>query len=120
MTNVLDRLKNLEQMTNVLDRLKTVERTTAERFSGAVAIVSRQTVVDAIAEIERLRVIVDRLPKTADGVPVAFDQTLFHVSSYDGQIEELKHTRSLSYWWIVEDCYDTREAAEAARAEVGE
>jgi len=42
-------------MTDILDRLKTAERATAERFPGAVAVISRQTVLDAIDEIERLR-----------------------------------------------------------------
>jgi len=42
-------------MTDILDRLKTAERAPAERFPGAVAVISRQTVLDAIDEIERLR-----------------------------------------------------------------
>ena len=47
-------------MSDVLDRLKTAERT-AEKFTGGVAVVSRQIIVDAIDEIERLRTERDEL-----------------------------------------------------------
>lgn len=67
----------------------------------------------AAQEIERLEAIVDRLPKTDDGVPVAFDRELWYVANHN-EIVRLKHSRDLPYWDLVEACYSTREAAEAA------
>jgi hypothetical protein len=58
---------------------------------------------------------VDRLPKTADGVPVAYGQYLWYWNDSD-ELCSLKHERGMSYWDIATDCYSTREAAEAARA----
>lgn len=69
----------------------------------------------AAVEIERLQAIVDRLPKTADGVPVAFHQELWYFDRDSDNPIRLMHTRTLSYWKIVESCYSTREAAESAR-----
>lgn len=91
------------------------------------------------AEIERLHAIVDRLPKTADGVPIAPGDELWCIDSEDGwegaitvrDVECVgKYGEETSCWLIrstgrnelwAEDCYSTREAAaEAARTEVGE
>ena len=82
------------------------------------------------AEFVRLRGIVDRLPKTADGVPVVQGDTLFGVSEIDGRIVRLTADEP-TLWTAIEDlpdegvsdervwdfcanAYSTREAAEAA------
>ena len=85
------------------------------------------------AEIERLRAIVDRLPKTADGVPIAKGTIIYQAA---GAYNMLEH--EVSGWQFADDgslkilmfgrgwtafCdgwYSTRELAEAARTEVGE
>ena len=80
-------------------------------------------------EIDRLQAIVDRLPKTADVVPIVRGMQLWCVRHADKQIVEQKclghdgiyvsarypKTRS-TWWWGEQMCYSTREAAEKARA----
>ena len=79
----------------------------------------------AADEIDRMQAIVDRLPKTADGVPmyvgmkvwvrcenrpdVAFRS--FTILDIDGQTVGDVFSRLVKF----EDCYSTREAAEKAR-----
>ena len=82
------------------------------------------------AEFVRLREIVDRLPKTADGVPVVQGDILFGVSEIDGRIVRLTADEP-TLWTAIEDlpdegvsdervwdfcvnAYSTREAALAA------
>lgn len=85
-----------------------------------------------LAEIERLRAIVDRLPKTADGVPVYVGDIVF-VPYGDGMygrgIVDCRF-HSEAYWYAtihptmnripvemavcIDYCYSTREAAERA------
>ena len=97
-------------MTNVLDRLKTAERTAAEKFTGGVAVVSRQIIVDAIDEIERLRTERDELAEAIEEL----GNRLF--GSEDGQ--KIKWREAKADWW--QRCRRAVEAAEAARAEVVE
>ena len=84
---------------------------------------------------QRLQAIVDRLPKTADGVPVVQGDTLFGVSEIDGRIVRLTADEP-TLWTAIEDlpdegvsdervwdfcvnAYSTREAAaRAAEARV--
>jgi len=83
------------------------------------------------AEVKRLREIVDRLPKTADGMPVMQGDTLFGVSEIDGRIIRLTADEP-TLWAAIEDlpdegvsderiwdfcanAYSTREAAEGAK-----
>jgi len=82
-------------------------------------------IVDYMAEIDRLQVIVDKLPKTADGVPVVPGKDIvWH--------PDVRHIRGApmpldidangeAAWWrtpderySVEDCYSTQEAAKAS------
>ena len=72
------------------------------------------------AEFERLQAIVDRLPKTADGVPVVPGMEVWGQFEYRCNIENAIVLESIysdavpaSQFW-----YSTCEAAEAARAEV--
>ena len=76
-------------------------------------------------EIKRLRGIVDKLPKTADGVSVVPGMTVYHSHPVGGTIyEDVVHdlepcsTTSEDSIWMdgcidAERCYSTREAAEA-------
>ena len=78
-------------------------------------------------EIERLQAIVDRLPKTADGVPVVpYVSVVWANPMYFGHVIP-KHVNDDGAIWLcgnggppVSQCYSTPEAAEAARTEVGE
>jgi len=67
----------------------------------------------AKAEIERLRAIVDGLPKTADGVPIYPGMTVYRQGAHTGKI----HAR-VAYMKgpPMVDSYSTRDAAEAAKA----
>lgn len=80
------------------------------------------------AKIERLRAIIDRLPKTADGVPITLSQTVFTLRS-DGVIRNRRVVEITDAWIGVQVgalvgtrgsampgiIYSTREAAEKAR-----
>ena len=67
----------------------------------------------ADAEVARLRGIVDKLPKTADGVPVTPYMRVFYYSPVDGSICE-GSADSFSMHTI-HKTFSTREAAEAAK-----
>lgn len=81
------------------------------------------TVVDRLneqhAEIERLRAIVERLPKTADGVPVTPGMAYwFEYMDTPGEFGQLHASEIYNCNGDVvfnTYCYSTREAAEAAR-----
>ncbi len=66
----------------------------------------------AAEEIERLRAIVDKLPKTADGVIVAAGDLVWHpkCSSAPCRVDGIAQAG----FFNVKDCYSTKEAAEAA------
>jgi len=79
---------------------------------------------DAADEIERLRAIVDKLPKTADGVTVVPGMLLYHYATGRPLGNVVTYTagmRAHGQWAVaaypVGDCYSTREAAEAAGGE---
>ena len=66
-------------------------------------------------ECERLQTIVDRLPKTADGVPVVPGQFIY---SSDGRaMMMLTYAQHEGHMAYPDVCYSTREAAEAARGD---
>ncbi len=78
-------------------------------------------------EIERLRAIVDKLPKTADGIPIAprdvvdpidhhpiEPRKIFYVYTHSAEAE-IKYNKQS--WWRENHLYSIREAAEAARGE---
>ena len=79
---------------------------------------------DAITEIEGLQAIVDKLPKTADGVPVVPGMELWHHCQYKKEVRSV--TISTDYSYMPSDgrsqlniqhvgpsaCHSTREAAE--------
>jgi hypothetical protein len=78
---------------------------------------------EATAEIERLQAIVGRLPKTADGVPIAPGDVVWLIGSHCDPFQVTilneivirypdKETSSHYPSW----CYSTRKAAEQARA----
>jgi hypothetical protein len=72
------------------------------------------------AEIERLRAIVDRLPKTADGVPMVPGLRVW-IWFVGGKITEAVHSGTdpkQSYWGSALWCYSTKEAAEEAKRRV--
>ena len=86
-----------------------------------------EQLAQAEAENTRLRAIVDRLPKTADGVPVVQGDTLFGVSEIDGRIVRLTADEPTLWaaiedlpdegvsdervWYFCVNAYSTREAA---------
>ena len=108
-------------------------RTWATMDAYELPSIGRQTLLfgirEAVAELERLQAIVDRLPKTADGVPMALGQTVFTLRS-DGVIRGRQVIEITDDWIGVqvgalvgtrgsarpEIIYSTREAAEKARA----
>lgn len=78
------------------------------------------------AEVERLLAIVGKLPKTADGVPVVPNDTVYHKPEEPGGYAERgfvsldcdgdwvvisQHTCNS---WFVEECFSTKRAALAA------
>lgn len=71
-----------------------------------------------LAEVSRLQAIVDKVPKTADGVPLAIDTDgTMVVWGQDGR--HMRATVSASdadgfAEYELSECYSTREAAEAA------
>jgi hypothetical protein len=71
------------------------------------------------AENKRLTEIVERLPKTADGVAVVPGMDLYEARDIFGETEIRKvdsvATTTFPDVVIIEECYSTREAAEAAR-----
>ena len=75
------------------------------------------------AEIERLTAIVDRLPKTADGVPVTPNTTLYGHGRLDivemvvGPLPWARLVKGQPAFGRIEDSYSTRAAAEAALKE---
>jgi hypothetical protein len=74
------------------------------------------------AEIERLRAIVDRLPKTKDGVPIipCVDSVWHPDFTGSGTAKECGRAYWACYMRKIDECYSTREAAEAARREAVE
>lgn len=70
-------------------------------------------------EIERLTAIVERLPTTADGVPITLGMPIFVVLS-SCVLEETAWSIRDDFLndgprWAIAECYATREAAEKAR-----
>jgi len=75
---------------------------------------------------DRLLAIVDRLPKTIDGIPIVPNMQLYRVTRTTGKVEE--HRAELKpraihdahgINWPADDCYSTRTAALAAAAQPG-
>ena len=69
---------------------------------------------EAEQKIERLQAIVDRLPKTADGVPIVPGMEVWSWMG-DAGLMSTEITRIGKGGWFAA-CYSTREAAEKARA----
>ena len=107
-------------------------REAAERlrpYWGEVGIEPIRCLRESADEIERLRAIVDKLPKTADGVPVVPGMTLYSSQNICGAFRKPEIVVSLEVYanhetseWMdghleVELLYSTREAAEAAGGE---
>ena len=73
-----------------------------------------QIVKEQKAEIKRLRALVDKLPKTADGIYVTSPfQTLWRWSNHKPP-RLCQVTLYNLGWQKGKDCYSTREAAEAS------
>lgn len=83
------------------------------------------TLEEAAVEIERLKAIVDKLPKTADGVPVYPYMPVYLLR--DGEVHSITAMevhRDTGEWFtyfdcdfycLDDECYSSREAAEAAK-----
>ena len=81
------------------------------------------TAMELCDEVDRLQAIVDRLPKTADGVPIVADMEVWLIGSncdpFQVTVEneivirfpDQETSRHYTSW-----CYSTKEAAEKARA----
>jgi hypothetical protein len=100
------------------------DRAEAERdFHQSQATELQATVASQAAEIERLRAVVERLPKTADGVPYLPGSPLFLECSgiaVGGTGYMFTEKQDPSNWSVcdfrkIKDCYSTREAALAAK-----
>jgi hypothetical protein len=68
---------------------------------------------EAADELDRLQAIVDQLPKTADGVPIAPGTRVW--SELAGEVSRVTVNR-IGIGGVYHDVYSTREAAEKARA----
>jgi hypothetical protein len=68
----------------------------------------------AAAEIERLRAIVDQLPKTADGVPMLPGSKVWTWLGQNRAVREIDITY-VRPKGVYKHCYSSREAAEAAK-----
>lgn len=62
-------------------------------------------------EIERLRAVVNKLPMTADGVPVVPGMTVYH-RDWRGEVTEERTSWAPPYPKVFSCCYSTREAVE--------
>lgn len=79
----------------------------------------------ARTEIARLQGIVDKLPKTADGVPMVLGETYYvspggwaiTIAVLEDKWVKPRERIDRCLWWTPQDCYSTREAAEAAKGE---
>lgn len=73
--------------------------------------------INARAELAKLREIVDKLPKTADGVPIVPGMPLFFWTDDRELYEEKASPNPLENWEQGPgDCYSTKAAALGARA----
>lgn len=70
----------------------------------------------ALRENAGLAAIVERLPKTADGVPVVPGDVVFHPTGHYSHVTDRRGVRLYGNgeWVDIESCYSTIEAAEAA------
>jgi hypothetical protein len=93
-------------------------------LNARALLVSTETTQEAIDTIRRLQAIVDRLPKTADGVPVIpwMSDLYVHVKPFGVLVGLWNEHLSLtvetpegSYSYYAPEMYSTREAAEKAR-----
>jgi hypothetical protein len=81
--------------------------------------------LQAADEITRLQAIIDRLPKTADGVPIVPGDTIwFDIDNYS-TVAGIEIEEPGGQWWVsfgisgaeTDQCYSTREAANKAGGE---
>ncbi len=120
-------------MKTTAKELKRLKARCAPAKRGTVAnryITHDDSVLDLISDIEEqagrireLEAIVDKLPKTADGVAISFDTELWHWIESAGAYQVRKTIRIISSTAITfegdktaslaSDFYSTREAAEA-------
>ena len=70
----------------------------------------------ALDETEQLQAIVDRLPKTADGVPVGPGDVIYSLDGRD--LRMVRYAESLGHMAYPDVCYSTREAAESAQKQL--
>lgn len=73
-------------------------------------------------QLAEAKAVIDKLPKTADGVPVVAGMSLYHSSGEFSTVSEVSIVVVNCGHQIVEHAsryYSTREAAEAARAKGG-
>lgn len=91
-----------------------------DRYLGAMAAALRLG-----RERKRLQAIVDKLPTTADGVPIVPEMTVWVIGNFGSIVRSVRElvvydVSSLQcsdgdrYRWSARDCYSTRKAAEAA------
>lgn len=80
---------------------------------------ARKTILALVAEVERLRAIVERLPKTADGVTITPGMDVWRDDSDAPVAVKMYGEHQISYpepvYWL-SGCYSTWEAACHARA----
>lgn len=98
---------------------KTTTLAYLQKNEDAAANVARQAAANAIRECQRLRkdrdrlqAIVDRLPKTADGVPIYPGMTVF--ARLRCAVTEVDVPK-VGCGGVYAQCYSTRDAAEKAR-----
>ena len=124
--NIVDRLKAQLYgpcMERELEAAAEIERLQAD------AATTKKLLDDTLRSAGRLGSIVDLLKKTKDGVPVVphYTTRLFYVHPGSGETYERTYEADLDdarshlgkhgnvVWVSVEDCYSTKEAADAAR-----
>lgn len=91
------------------------------RVRNPQCLIRRSDAALLVAEIRRLRAIVDKLPKTADGKVVLWGDTVWSTGLHewtvtgigqDGLIE-VANARGSRFWRLASDHWSTRDAAEA-------
>ena len=87
----------------------------ADRLVNEGDCIGSQSIHAICDEVERLRAIVDKLPKTADGVAVTGNETLY-VAYGSGLIHPFVATGPyITSAYGIEGAYSTRVAAEATK-----
>ena len=119
---LVDRLRLAAKMSAYTNPIEDEAADEIERLQASIGTEKRMR-KDSDDQAEELRAIVDKLPKTADGVPVVLGMNVWWPTDSPHIVREMGHPhglvldtdRSRTYYVPASDCFSTREAAEAAK-----